>query len=276
MKRSASLVCLILLLFLPGCATKSELPSSVPKEAKQAPAFKKNDSRQSNAAIEFYNRGREKMKRGDYPAAAALLEKSVAKDPRLFPAHAALGRAYEKLGKINEARALFRLALEIRPDHAESRVALGRIAYDKGGIERAIFHFEKAVKSKPDSFVAQYRLGLIRRRRGQIPLAVHHFKQAMRISPGHQEARYWLWLSLTERGDADKWEVELGRAIVVSGSDTPVRYYQGHAARYFRRGRVGKALVAIQKAVDVNPGWRDKMWRGVLNDMARYRRALKK
>ena len=216
------------------------------------------------------------MSRGDFSAAAALLEKSVAKDPRLFPAHAALGRAYEKLGKINEARASFRLALTIRPGHVESHIALGRIAYDKGEIERAIFHLEKAVKSKPDSFVAQYRLGLIRRRRGQIPLAVHHFKQAMRISPGHQAARYWLWLSLTERGGADKREVELGRAIVESGSDIPVRYYQGRAAQYFRKGDVGKALVAIQKAVDVNPGWRDKQWRSVLNDMARYRRAMKK
>ena len=81
---------------------------------------------------------------------------------------------------------------------------------------------------------------------------------------------------LTERGGAQAREVELGRAIVESGSDTPIRYYQGRAAKYFRRGHIGKALVAIQNAVDVNPNWRDKKWRSVLNDMARYRRAKKK
>jgi Tfp pilus assembly protein PilF len=274
-KRFALLVSFILLFFLAGCATKGESPSSALKEAKSS-AAKKNVSRQSKAAIGFYNLGREKMKRGDFSAAALLLEKSVVKDPKLFPAHAALGRSYEKLGKIKKARASFRLALTIRPGHAESRIALGRMAFTKGEVERALFHLEKAVESKPDSFIAQYRLGLIRRRRGQVSLAIHHFKRAMRISPGHQAARYWLWLSLTERGGAQAREVELGRAIVESGSDTPIRYYQGRAAKYFRRGHIGKALVAIQNAVDVNPNWRDKKWRSVLNDMARYRRAKKK
>ncbi len=55
-----------------------------------------------------------------------------------------------------------------------------------------------------------------------------------------------------------------------------MRYYRGRAARHFRAGRVKKALGAIQKAVDVNPRWRDRRWRRVLEDMTRYRRARKK
>ena len=142
--------------------------------------------------------------------------------------------------------------------------------------ESAIFHLEKALTLKPDSFMAHYRLGLIRRNRRQMAMAVYHFKAASRISPGHRAGRYWLWLSVAERGGADKWEVELGREVVEAGNDAPVRFYRGRAGRLFRNGRTARALRTIQKAVDVNPLWREKRWRGVLADMSRYRRALKK
>ncbi len=236
----------------------------------------KKPERQGNEAIRFYNLAQEKLGRGKLAAAGELLRKAVLADPGLFPAHASLGRVLERSGKKAEAEKAYRRALELRPGHVKSRVALGRLAVEAGKIEIAIFHLEKAARLDPESFIAQYRLGLIRRQRRQIALAVHHFKEALRISPDHTEARYWLWLSVSERGGADKWEAELGRAVVEGGSDTPIRYYRGRAAKLFRSGKVGWALETLQKAVDVNPDWRDKRWRGVLNDMTRYRRALKK
>ena len=118
--------------------------------------------------------------------------------------------------------------------------------------------------------MAHYRLGLIPRRRKQTAMAVHHLKAASRISPEHRAARYWLWLSVSEQGGPHDWEVDLGRGVVESGNEAPVRYYRGRA------GRVGKAIEAIQKAVDVTPRWRDRRWRGGLEDMIRYRRARKK
>ncbi|MEE9256857.1 MAG: tetratricopeptide repeat protein [bacterium] len=196
--------------------------------------------------------------------------------PGLVPARLALARVYERQKRKTEAAAAYRRILGLRPGHLESHLALGRLAQEAGDKERAIYRYEEAIRYDPGSFLAHYRLGLIRRRRGQIAMAVHHFKNAVRLSPEHQAARYWLWLTLAERGGAAEREVELGRWLVEAGDEIPIRYYRGAAAGYFRAGRLGKALAAIQKAVDVNPRWRDRKWRGVLDDMARYRRARKK
>ena len=154
------------------------------------------------------------------PAAGEFLRMAVSADPELFLAHASLGRVLEKSGKKAEAEKAYHRALELRPGHVKSRVALGRMAFDAGKIEAVIFHLKRAAELDPESFIAQYRLGLLRRQCRQVALAVHHFKEALRISPDHAAARYWLWLSVSERGRADKWEVELGRAVV-EGKATP-------------------------------------------------------
>ncbi len=205
-----------------------------------------------------------------------LLRRAVSEKPGLVPAHLALAGLYEKQKKKTEAAAAYRRVLKLRPGHVASHLALGRLAQEAGDKERAIYRYEETIRQNSGSFLAHYRLGLIRRRRGQIAMAVHHFKNAVRLSPGHKAARYWLWLTLAERGGSDEYEVELGRWLVEAGNETPIRYYRGAAARHFRAGRAAAALALIQKAVDVNPRWRDRKWRGVLDDMARYRRARKK
>ncbi len=268
------------LLFAAGCASvpQSKPPAAPPGQTAPTAGGKKKETKgsASKEAIRLFNLAQGKIESGDFPAAESLLQKAAAADPDLFPAHVALGGVYEKLGKKKEAAGAYRRTLALRPGHVKSHIALGRIAFEKKEYERAIFRFEKAVELDPGSFMAHYRLGLIRRRRKQTAMAVHHLKAASRISPEHRAARYWLWLSVSEQGGPRAWEVDLGRGVVESGNEAPVRYYRGRAARHFRAGRVKKAVEAIQKAVDVNPRWRDRRWRGVLEDMTRYRRALKK
>jgi len=267
------------LVFAAGCSSREIRPASPPAGAKKfslSSSPKKPGAPRSGEAIRLFNRAQEEISRGKMPAAETLLVVAVRRDSKLFPAHEALGRVYEKLGKKAKAAGAYRRVLELRPSNAESHIALGRLALAVKNGESAIFHLEKALTLKPDSFMAHYRLGLIRRNRRQMAMAVYHFKAASRISPGHRAGRYWLWLSVAERGGADKWEVELGREVVEAGNDAPVRFYRGRAGRLFRNGRTARALRTIQKAVDVNPLWREKRWRGVLADMSRYRRALKK
>lgn len=274
------------LLFSAGCASVRDAkpPAATPGRGatpgKTVPSAggKKKETKgsASKEAIRLFNLAQGKIESGDYAAAESLLQKAAAADPNLFPAYVALGGVYEKLGKKKEAAGAYRRTLALRPGHVKSHIALGKIAFEKKEYERAIFRFEKAVELDPGSFMAHYRLGLIRRRRKQTAMAVYHLKAASRISPEHRAARYWLWLSVSEQGGPRAWEVELGRGVVESGNEAPVRYYRGRAARHFRAGRVGKAIEAIQKAVDVNPRWRDRRWRGVLEDMTRYRRAGEK
>jgi tetratricopeptide (TPR) repeat protein len=247
--------------------------SSSDGPSRTVPAKNSKDLAGPRNAVERYNQAQEKIREKSWPAAEASLRDAVSIAPNLVPAHLSLAEVYEKQNKKAEAAATYRKILEINPKHAESHLALGRLAEKTGQKERAIFHYEQVIQYNPDSFLAHYRLGLIRRQRKQIAMAVHHFSKAVHLSPEHQAARYWLWLSLSQRGGAQRREVELGRSLVEEGNETPVRYYRGVAARHFQAGRIEEALLAIQKAVDVNPQWRNQKWKGVLDDMARYRRA---
>jgi len=271
-------VFLVVLIFVAGCASKGLQyvfsPVGAKKMSLSAPSQKFGEPR-NGEDIRLYNRALEEISRGRLPAAESLLMEAVRRNSELFPAHEALGRVYEKLGEKAKAAGSYRRVLKLRPAHVKSHIALGRLTFAVKNGARSIFHLEKAIALRPDSFKAHYQLGLIRRSRHQMAMAVYHFKAAVRISPRHRAARYWLWLSVAERGGADKWEVELGRKVVEEGNNAPVRFYRGRAGRYFWKGRMGRALRAIKKAVDVNPRWREKRWGGVLADMARYRRALK-
>ncbi len=242
-------------------------PSSLPETKEGDPSREQ--------AVRLFNRAQELIRRGESRAAEALLGEALAAHPGLYPAHQALGEIYEKDGRKREAAAAYRQVLRLKPDHVKSHVALGRLAEEAAQPEAALYHYERAVALDPGAFLPHFRLGLIRRGRQQLDAAVHHLRAAARIEPAHQIARYWLWLSVAERGGADDWEVELGRSLVEGGDETPVRFYQARAAHRFREGKVEEALKAIQKAVDVNPHWREARWRSVLADMERYRRARK-
>ncbi len=267
---------LVLLFLMAGCAAKSATPPRPYGKTPPKSSAGEENKAAGGGAIALFNRAQEKIRANDPAAAEVLLQKALAKKPGLVPAHLALAGLYEKQEKKAEAARAYRRVLELAPAHVGSHLALGRLAQEAGEKEQAIYRYEEAIRHNPGSFLAHYRLGLIRRRRGQIAMAAHHFKNAVRISPGHQAARYWLWLTLAERGGAVEREIELGRGLVEAGNEAPIRYYRGSAARHFRAGRTAAALAAIQKAVDVNPRWRDRKWRGVLDDMARYRRNLEK
>ncbi len=267
----------ILLFFLAaGCAAKFTAPGRVPETTSLKSSTGERDRKTGGGAIALFNRAQEKIRANEPAAAEALLRRAVSENPGLVPAHLALAGLYEKQKKKTGAVAAYRRVLKLRPGHVASHLALGRLAQEAGNKERAIYRYEEALRHDSGSFIAHYRLGLIRRRRGQIAMAVHHFKNAVRLLPGHKAAHYWLWLTLAERGGSDEYEAELGRGLVEAGNETPIRYYRGAAARHFRAGRTATALAVIQKAVNVNPRWRDRKWRSVLDDMARYRRARKK
>ncbi|MEE9276179.1 MAG: tetratricopeptide repeat protein [bacterium] len=247
-------------------AERGQIPTPAPGE-KPSPAGK---------AVGLFNRAQERLHRHDRRGAEALLKAALAENPKLYPAHFALAGIHEKEGRAGEAVAAHRKVIALKPDHVESHVALGRLYENARRIERALYHYQRAVDLDPGAFVAHFRMGLIRRRRGQLAAAVERLRAAADLRPAHRAARHWLWLSVTERGRAPDWEIALGRRLIEAGDTTPVRFYQGRAARHFGAGRIDAALREIQKAVDVNPNWRAPEWRSVLSDMARYRRRKKR
>ncbi|MBI3126389.1 MAG: tetratricopeptide repeat protein [Candidatus Tectomicrobia bacterium] len=263
-----------LLFLLGGCAgaPSPKEPPAAPPAAASGQA-KPPSAPSTGQAIALFNRGEEHFRHGEYPEAERLFLQAAEADPRLHPAFQALGEAREKTGKKKEAAEAYRRALRLKPDDPKAHLALGRLGEEGGQMEAALYHYERAAGLAPDSFLAHFRLGLLRAERGQADAAIHHLRAAVRLDPSHPRARYLLWMGLARRGGSEGYEVELGRGLVEEGNTLPIRFYQGQAAEHFRAGRVEEALRAIQKAVDVNPNWRGREWRGVIEDMERYRRA---
>jgi tetratricopeptide (TPR) repeat protein len=254
----------LLLLALLGCApAQGPAPPPAAREAPPSP----------ERAIGLFNRGREHLRHGEYAEAERMFLQAAEADPGLHPAFLALGEAREKAGKKKEAAEAYRQALRLKPGDAKAHIALGRLSDEARQTEAALYHFERAAELAPEEFLPHFWLGHLRVRRGQLDAAIRHLRAAVRADPSHPHARYWLWLSLARRGGSEDYEAELGRRIVEEGNEEPIRFYRGRAAAEFRAGRVEEALRTIQKAVDVNPNWRDRKWRGVIEDMERYRRA---
>ncbi|MDA1000332.1 MAG: tetratricopeptide repeat protein [bacterium] len=262
---------LLFVLLAAGCSVseKAEKPASPEAPSKPAPES-------PSQALSLYNRAIEEVRAGRLGAAVPLLQGTLRAQPDLYLAHLALGDIYRKQGKRKEARLAYRRVLALKPDHPESHVALGQLAETARSQELALHHYEKAVRARPEFFLARFRLGVLRFHRKQYAAAVSNLRVAARLRPEHSGARYWLWLSLAERGEAADWEVALGRKIVVSGDTTPVTYYRGRAAALYRAKRYEAALETIQRAVGVNPNWRDPRWKIVLDEMARYKRAIER
>lgn len=74
----------------------------------------------------------EYIKRNDYEPALPYAQKAVATAPEFFATHNALGRVLLELGKINEAIKELETGVKQAPDSPEMRFALGR-AYGKAG-----------------------------------------------------------------------------------------------------------------------------------------------
>ena len=73
---------------------------------------------------EYYNKGLEHTKAGNWDEAIDYLSKALAKDPKHVNSHNALGKVYHKKGDIGAARTCWRTALRIDPDNMTAKQCL--------------------------------------------------------------------------------------------------------------------------------------------------------
>ncbi len=111
-------------------------------------------------AYDWYQRGMALLKTGDVHAAATLLEKAAAAEPRKSSIHEALARAYFRSGRFAAALEQFTLVLEISPTndyaHFGAGLCLGRL----GKLREAVGHLKLANVMRPGN--ADYEDALAR------------------------------------------------------------------------------------------------------------------
>jgi Flp pilus assembly protein TadD len=107
-----------------------------------------------SGAYEHFQEGRQRLKRGMPAQATVALEKAKRLEPDKASIREALGIAYFRLARWQEAEAEFRAVLELSPTDDYAHYALGRALEKQGREAEANGHYKLASSMVPGS--AQY------------------------------------------------------------------------------------------------------------------------
>jgi Flp pilus assembly protein TadD len=109
----------------------------------------------SETTYNLFQKGRAHLKRGMAAQATVALEKAKRRDPDKASIREALGIAYFRIGRWQEAEAEFRKVLELSPVDDYAHYALGRCLQKQGREREANGHYKLASSLSPGS--KQYR-----------------------------------------------------------------------------------------------------------------------
>jgi Flp pilus assembly protein TadD len=98
---------------------------------------------------DLFQKGREQLRQGMAAQATVSLEKAKRREPRSRSIREALGIAYFRLSRWQEAEAEFRALVELSPADEWAHYALGRALANQGKREEATPHFKLARSLRP-------------------------------------------------------------------------------------------------------------------------------
>jgi Flp pilus assembly protein TadD len=109
----------------------------------------------SETTYSLFQQGRAQLKRGQAAQASVLLEQAKRREPEKASIREALGIAYFRSGRWEQAESEFRKVLELSPVNDYAHYALGRTLEQQGRSREANAHYKLASSLSPGS--AQYR-----------------------------------------------------------------------------------------------------------------------
>src|SRR5262249_34744474 len=158
-----------------------------------ASAQQKNRDRDFQTALAAYNSGQ-------FPEAAAQLEKLVREVPESFDVHELLGLVYSAQSKDAEASKHLEKAVSLKPNSAAARTNFAASLARQGKFQPAEREFKKAIELEPRNFDANHDLGELYARSGKIATSVPFFEQAQRSNPSSYDNGYDLSLAYLQVG----------------------------------------------------------------------------
>jgi Flp pilus assembly protein TadD len=113
----------------------------------------------SESTYNLFQQGRAHLKRGMPAQATVALEKAKKREPDKASIREALGIAYFRIRRWEEAEAEFRKVLELSPVNDYAHYALGRSLEKQGRTREANTHYKLASSLSPSS--EQYRARIL-------------------------------------------------------------------------------------------------------------------
>jgi tetratricopeptide (TPR) repeat protein len=132
---------------------------------------------------------------GNFPQAAAQLEKLLPRSPQSFEAHELLGLVYAAQSKPEQSVEQLQIAVRLKPDSAAARTNLATSLLQSGKPDLAEEQFSKALALEPDDFQANHNLAEFYLQSGKIAQALPLLEKAQQIHPSSYENGYNLALA---------------------------------------------------------------------------------
>jgi Tfp pilus assembly protein PilF/FixJ family two-component response regulator len=157
----------------------------------------------------YYNIGYVKTSQGLYSEAIQAFRKATAIDRLYAKAYEGMGRAYQKMGKNNEAEKYMIKAAdihmskenvseaeevlneikEINPNTVNIYNSLGVLYRKKGDFKKALFNYKKALVIHPDRVRIHYNIGRLHIEMKDPETAKSYFAKALELDPGFEDAK---------------------------------------------------------------------------------------
>jgi tetratricopeptide (TPR) repeat protein len=193
-------------------------------------------------------------KRKEYSAAKESYEKAVTIDPNHGSAVNNLANLYsEHFGELDKAQELAQKARALLPSRGETADTLGWVLYRKGQYARALALLEESAEKLPENPEARFHLGMAHYMMGNEDAARVELEKALHLStsfPGAEDAQQNLAvLSIDATKDASA-RAAIDQALA-RRKDDPIALAR-LAALYQRDGNIGKAVEALETAVNAN------------------------
>ncbi|HKY33631.1 MAG TPA: tetratricopeptide repeat protein [Candidatus Polarisedimenticolia bacterium] len=148
-----------------------------------------------------------------------LFQTTVITSPRSAMAHANLGAAYQKLGRMQEAEEAYRRSLQIDPHRAGAQYSLATLLEATGRPDEAIRYYQEAVRLRPDDREALNNLGRTLLARGRAAEAVETLERAVALAPDAPTPRVNLAAALLHQGEVERAGRLLGEILASHPGD---------------------------------------------------------
>jgi tetratricopeptide (TPR) repeat protein len=145
--------------------------------------------------------------------AAHEFQQVLSRKPYWGPAHLGLGKAFEAMGKTEEANEQFKEAFVNRIRTPESFNTLAQFAFSKGWYDIAVTNFTDSLSLYPADPKIHVNLGLALAKLGRHAEAKEHYEEAIRLQPKFAEAHFCLGSELGKNGDAAGAAAQFAEAV---------------------------------------------------------------
>lgn len=192
-----------------------------------------------------------RLDRGDAAGACRLIEAAIRLRPEAAIYQHNLGKALDRLGRLDEAVAAHRRAATTRPADPELWEALAIAEWDNKEVEAAARSFRQALALAPGRVPTLTRLGDLLQEMEDLPGALACYREAVARDPGYAPAHNNLGNALQKQGDHEAAVAAHTRALAINPKQR--KYWLNLGVARFGAGEPQAALDAFEACLGLDP-----------------------